>query len=195
MRLSSRLLRAFAPSRSLPILFLVVIAAGCQASRGGKPVAKELSGSDPDVVISFWHSLAEEPVASNDQAFRALLLYMNDKDDSADYNARVQSLRNRRMLPKNFNEPAEAAVKRGTLAVAIMRLIGDRGGITTHVFGPTPRYATRELMFLNIYPPSTGNQAFSGNELVGIIGRVEDYQRGNPADVPAEVMPSQMSSN
>jgi hypothetical protein len=47
-------------------------------------------------------------------------------------------------------------------------------------------------MFLNVYPPSTPNQSFSGNEFVGIIGRVEDYQRGNPENVTAEVLPGEM---
>jgi hypothetical protein len=66
-----------------------------------------------------------------------------------------------------------------------MRILNQRGGLTTSLFGPTPRYATRELMFLNVYPPSTPNQVFSGTEFVGIIGRVEDYQRGNPEQVVA----------
>ena len=34
----------------------------------------------------------------------------------------------------------------------------------------------------------------SKGEVVGIIGRVEDYQRGNPADVPAAVLPGEMHS-
>jgi hypothetical protein len=96
------------------------------------------------------------------------------------------------MLPRGWNEPATDAVRRGTLAVAIMRLLGERGGVTTTLLGPTPRYAVRELMFLNVYPSSTPNQSFSGNEFVGIIGRIEDYQRGNPADVPAAVLPGEM---
>jgi hypothetical protein len=64
--------------------------------------------------------------------------------------------------------------------------------VTTTLLGPIPRYAVRELMFLSVYPPSTPNQSFSGNEFVGIIGRVEDYQRGNPENVAATVMPEQM---
>ena len=60
------------------------------------------------------------------------------------------------------------------------------------LLGPTPRYAVRELMFLNVYPPSTPNQSFSGNEFVGIIGRVEDFQRGNPENASAEVLPGEM---
>ena len=174
---------------------ILLLLMGCQSARPGNVVSKELAGSDPDAQINFWHALTEEPVASNDQAFRALLLYMDGKDDSATYEARVTALRRRGMLPARFDEPAESAVKRGTLAVAIMRLLDERGGLTTRIFGPTPRYAVRELMVLNVYPPSTPNQAFSGNELVGIIGRIEDYQRGNPADVPAEVMPAKMEQS
>ena len=75
-----------------------------------------------------------------------------------------------------------------------MRLLNNKGGVTVHVVGPLPRYAVRELMFLNVYPPSTPNQALSGTEFVGIIGRVEDFQRGNPADVPAAVLPGEMKT-
>src|SRR2546423_13471755 len=164
--------------RSKACGLLILVAVGCAAPRTGKPVAKEFAGSDPNAQISFWHALTDEHVASNDQAFHALLLYADGKDDSAGYSDRVAALKSRRMLPANFHEPAETAVKRGTLAVAIMRLLHDPGGVTTRVFGPSRRYATRELMFLNVLPPSTPNQVTSGNELVGIIGRVEDFQRG-----------------
>ena len=173
-------------------VILLVTCAGCQSSGGGNPLAPELAASDEDAQVEFWHALTDEPVATNDHAFHGLLLYMDGKDGSPDYAARVANLKSRKMLPKDFDQPATAAVRRGTLAVAILRLLGERGGVTTTLFGPSPRYAVRELMFLNVYPPSTPNQSFSGNEFVGIIGRVEDYQRGNPADVPAAVLPGEM---
>ena len=50
-------------------------------------------------------------------------------------------------------------------------------------------YATRELVYLELYPPSTPNQTFSGAEYVGIIGRIEDYQRGDNVELPATQMP------
>jgi hypothetical protein len=50
-------------------------------------------------------------------------------------------------------------------------------------------------MFVGLYPPSSPNQTFSGSEFVGIIGRIEDYQRGNPADVPAAVLPGEAETN
>jgi hypothetical protein len=116
---------------------------------------------------------------------------MDGKDDAKSYEDRVANLRSRKMLPNGFDEPADLAVSRGTLAVAITRLISLKGGVTMRLLGPTPRYAVRELMFVGVYPTSSPNQTFSGAEYVGIIGRVEDYQRGNPADVPAAVLPSE----
>ena len=85
------------------------------------------------------------------------------------------------MLPSDFDAPAEAAIRRGTLAVGIVRLLSIEGGLTMQIFGPRPRYAVRELEALGIYPPSSPQQTFSGAELLGIVGRVEDHQRAKSA--------------
>jgi len=179
---------------SLLSVVLIAIAIGCHTPRSGKAVDPKLAGSEPSAQIDFWSSMTDESVASNDQAFHGLLLYLDGKDDSPDYVTRVHTLKTRGMLPYSFNEPAEQGVRRGTVAVALIKLLGQKGGVSLHVLGDSPRYAVRELMFLNVYPPSTPNQTFSGNEFVGIIGRVEDYQRGNPADVPAAVLPGEMNT-
>src|SRR5688500_15494829 len=109
-------------SRALALAALMLLI-GCQAPRGGKPLAKELSGSDPEAQLNFWHAITDEPVASNDQAFHALLLYLDNKDDAADYAARVAALKRRNMLPAKFDEPSDASIKRGTIAVAMMRVL------------------------------------------------------------------------
>ena len=58
--------------------------------------------------------------------------------------------------------------------------------------GAGPRYATRELQYEGLYPPSSPNQTFSGAEFVGVIGRIEDYQRSQPpAEQPAKVLPTE----
>lgn len=80
------------------------------------------------------------------------------------------------MLAASFHEPAEQAITRGTLAVAIVRLLEIRGGWALTLLGPTPRYATRELIYRGIYPLSSPSQTLTGNELLGIIGKIEDAQ-------------------
>ena len=89
-----------------------------------------------------------------------------DDDPADDYDARVGNLlKSRSMLPKGFDQPGEQAVTAATLAVAIVRLMDIKGGVTMRLFGPSPRYATRELMFVGIYPPSSPNQTFSGTRI------------------------------
>ena len=48
---------------------------------------------------------------------------MDNKDDSTDYAGRVAELKSRHMLSANFSQPAEAAIQKGTLAVALCRAL------------------------------------------------------------------------
>jgi hypothetical protein len=141
--------------------------------------------------MEFWHSLAAQPLTSNDEAFHGLLLYLDGQDPAADYAARLQAMKDRGLLDRGFDQPAGQAVQRGTLATALVRALKIKGGVFQRLTNDHPRYAVRELMFLDLYPPSSPQQTFSGTEYLGIIGRIEDYQRGNPNEVPAAVLPGE----
>lgn len=188
--------RSLKPARSFAALVMTIsctlLVSGCQASHNAQALRPELAKNDEDSQMEFWHSLTDVPITSNDEAFHGLLLYLHDKDDAVDYAGRVRHLKDEKLLPAGFNEPADAPATRGTIAIALVRALHIKGGLNLHLLPMSGRYATRELQFLNLYPPSTPNQTFSGNEFVGIIGRVEDFQRGNPADVPAAVLPGEM---
>ncbi len=161
------------------------------SQRVSRPLTGNLAGSDPDSQLNFWHTLATRPVTSNDEAFHGLLLFQDGQDKASDYAGRVQILRSRKMLPTGFNEPADQAVSRGTLAVAVCRILNMKGGLMMNLTGgSSPRYAVRELQYVEVYPLSSPQQAFSGNEFLGIIGRIEDYQRGTASAMPASMLPS-----
>jgi hypothetical protein len=146
-----------------------------------QPLTHELGGNDPNEQLEFWHRLAVQPVTSNDDAFHGLLLYLDGDDPAPDYAGRLQALKSRKMLPAGFNQPAEQAVERGTLAVALVKALDIKGGLMLRLLGPNPRYAVRELVFMELYPQSSPRQTFSGAEFLGIIGKVEDYQRDQEA--------------
>jgi hypothetical protein len=191
-------LRAFLPS-CLRAFFgiaalspLAAIAIGCHTAHVAEPLTKTLSANTPEAQLEFWHTLATRSMTSNDEAFHGLLLYVDNKDESKDFVGRMQTLKSRKMIPANFNEPGNQAVSRGTLAVAMCRILEIKGGLMMHLTQSYPRYAVRELQFLDLYPVSSSNQTFSGSEFLGVIGRMEDYQRGNPANVPATVLPGEM---
>jgi hypothetical protein len=172
----------------------MLLMVGCHAARVQEPLTNKISGNDLGAQLAFWHELADRPVTCNDEAFHGLLLYIDDEDNAADYAARVSTLKSRGLLPPGFDRPADEAVTRGNLAIAIAKLLKVKGGLlmrATH--GYVPRYATRELMFMNLYPPSSPHQTFTGSEFLGIIGRLEDWQRGqDPAAQPAAKLPGEM---
>jgi hypothetical protein len=157
--------------------------AGCHSAHVADPVTSKLAASDPDTQLMFWHTLAERPMTSNDDALHGMLLYLDEKDDCASYADRVTLLKGRALLPTDFNEPADVAVTRGTVAVMFAQTLHLKGGWALHVFSPrNPRYAVRELMYMSIFPYSSPQQTFSGSEFVGVIGALEDYQKaGEPS--------------
>jgi hypothetical protein len=171
---------------------MLLTLAGCKSATVAEPLTNKLGGNDLDQQMEFWHELADRPVACNDEAFHGLLLYIDENDPNTDYASRVAAMKSRNLLPSDFNRPANEAISRGTLAVAITRALNIKGGLMMHALPNQPRYAVRELMYLDLYPISSPNQTFSGSEFLGIMGRVEDWQRGNAAEAPAAVLPGEI---
>jgi hypothetical protein len=127
--------------------------------------------------LEFWHTLTEHAVITNDDALHALLLYLDGRDESADYEGRVRALRQRGLLHAGFDGPPGQAFRRGTLAVALVRAIGLKGGLTMRLLGPEPRLAIRELEFRRLLPTSSPNQVISGKQLVGVLVRAGEYRK------------------
>jgi hypothetical protein len=159
----------------------MVLVGGCQSAHVPNPVTTQFSGSDADSQMNFWHELAERHLTSNDDAFHALLLFIDSDDKCANYAERVSALKSRGLLQASFAEPADIAIERGTLAYAVVKYLGIGGGWEMRVFGPSPRYAVRELVYADVFPPSSPQQTFSGSEFVGVIGKIEDYQESTAA--------------
>ena len=178
--------------RTVALLFALA-ASGCQTARVQRPLTLDHGGNDVGEQLEFWHALAERPVTSNDEAFHGLLMFLDGDDPATDYPGRVSALRSRGLLPGGFDKPADQAIERGTLAVAIVRAMKIDGGVMLRLFPRSPRYAVRELQFMELFPPSSPNQTFSGTEFLGIIGKLEDHQRleaagggGGPSAQPRE---------
>ncbi|MBI1368830.1 MAG: hypothetical protein GC162_09285 [Planctomycetes bacterium] len=153
---------------------------GCSSAKVAEPLTAKLAGDDIDAQMEFWHTLEERPLTSNDEAFHAVLLFTDGSDASKSYDERVAALKGRKFLPANFDESADRAVGRGTTAMLLVGILHIKGGIIMQAFGPSPRYALRELQYLQVVPPSSEQQTFSGAQFVSLIGRAEDYQRQNP---------------
>jgi hypothetical protein len=168
----------------------MLLLAGCHNAKVTDHVTAQLGGNDPDTQLDFWHTLAERPITSNEDAFHGMLLYLDDHDNCADYAARVALLKQGGYLPASFNEPRDLAVKRGTVAMMFVKTLNLHGGWAMHIFGPTPRTSVRELIYLSIFPYCSPQQTFSGTEFVGVIGALEDYQNKIAAAHPSSSAPT-----
>src|SRR5688572_26191801 len=120
-------------------LFAMATSSGCQSARVERPLTAMPSSPEMTRATEFWHTLADRPVVCNDEAMHALLLYVNGEDAATTYGQRVSEMRKRGLLGNRFDQPAEQAVERGTVAMAAARILGLKGGVTMRVFGPLPR--------------------------------------------------------
>jgi hypothetical protein len=187
----AQLIRPFGvPQNRFGLLLLPLLIAGCTHTLVQNPMTQATARiKDPlSSQMEFWHGLTDQPVTCNDDAFHGLLLFLDGNDPKTRYADRVTVLKSRKLIPGYFNGPANEAVQRGTIAFAFVQALHIQGGWVMTVFGDSPRYAVRELEDLNLYPRSSPEQTFSGSEFVGVIGRAEDYQRGESAFVPAPIV-------
>lgn len=176
----------------LTTFFTLTIAfalSGCTTLTVPEPLTQKHGGGDPEAQMEFWHALYESKLTSNDEAFHGFLLFIDGKDESVDYAARVESLKSRGLLAADFAGEPNAAATRGDLAVIVANMIKVKGGMMSTFFPHSPRYAMRELQYSGLFPPGSPWQSFTGGQFVSIIGRLEDYTRANPTDLPAKQLP------
>ena len=172
------------------ILFCSILSftvGGCAPTTVKEPLTPIVTKMDDPLSaeLEFWNGITTRPVVCNDDAFHGLLLFLDEKDPNTDFAGRMAALKSRKLIPADFNSPANQAVQRGTVAYALLQSLHIHGGWVLTVFGPSPRYAVRELMDMNLFPRSSPEQTFSGAEFVGVIGRAEDYHDGESAFIPA----------
>src|SRR3954453_12327992 len=122
------------------LLILTCLLMGCQAARVTQPLTRSVGGDDADAQLEFWHQPEQQPVTCNDDAFHGLILYLDQSDPHPDYVSRVDTLKSRGLLPRNFDRPADEAVSRGVLAVAICNALKIKGGMMMHLSPDCGRY-------------------------------------------------------
>ena len=126
--------------------------------------------------MNFWHSLNDKKLISHDEALHALLLFCCETDNARDYDDRVERLKKDLYLSENFDGLENEAITRGQLASILAKMLNIKGGVMMQLFGPTPRYALKEMVALRIFPESSTQQVINGAQLIEIIGKAEDYQ-------------------
>ena len=102
-------------------------------------------------------------------------------DVPADGDARKEAA-DRGLVDPSWELADAGPVDKGTVAYMLVKALGIRGGLTMSVFGPSRRYAFREVVFLRIMKGGTPGEFISGRELIDVLQAAEIYQRQGSTD-------------
>ncbi|MEQ9616454.1 MAG: hypothetical protein RLN60_00290 [Phycisphaerales bacterium] len=147
----------------------------CSRTVVERDLATDYDTSDAFQSVDFWHNLPGNSAVTNGEGLHGLILFADGQDPNTTYEERVDYLKALGWLPERFDEPAEMAMRRGTLAKGLVSALNIEGGVMYRLTG-VARYANRELVFLNIMPAGTDYQVLNGYEYVGVISKAQDYE-------------------
>lgn len=146
--------------------------------------------------------LAEEPLVSVEEAYRAVLILADGQDGGTTFEERKQILESRDIARAAWKLQPQQVIDEGSAAYMVCKVLQLKGGIDRIIFGSwgpgDRRYAHRELVYRGIldqsgmdYTPMTG-PAFSG-----LISRADEkmQERGlyemEEVDLGAEPAPGE----
>ena len=150
--------------------------AACDRSRLSSPVITGYDRSSIVESVDFWHKLPERVAVTNDEGLHGLILFADGDDPNKTYAQRVEYLRALGWLRDGFDEPADLAMQRGTLAKGLAHALDIEGGVMMRLTDRNPRYSTRELIFMGLMPPGTEQQVLNGYQYIGVISEAQDYE-------------------
>lgn len=165
---------------------------GCARTVVKEPLTTDYAIDDFGAEMTFWDGLKDRTAVTNDEALHGLLLTVDGEPRLMGYEARRAEAIARNWLPKDFAEPGNLAMQRGTFAVAVCKIADIKGGVIMSIVGANPRYATRELVYQGIMQGnSTEMMSISGSEFIAVISRMQDYMAARaakpaPAAAPAK---------
>lgn len=180
--------------RITPILILgltLQALSGCARTVVENPQNTSYDPANINAQLDFWHNLDQRSAITNDEAMHAVLILAEGADPTSSYEERIENLKQRGWLQPSFDEPADLAVQRGTLARMLAFAIDAPQGVLSMVFNRTPRYALRDLMAIDIMPAGSDLQAIDGREFLGVLGKAQDYRTIQNARRQAAESPDQ----
>lgn len=158
-----------------PLAILLLASAGmtgCARTVLDSSAVDEWSGDGAE--LDYWEHLESQRVVTNHDALHGLLMLADGADPHETYEQRLADARERAWIAGDAAPGANESAAIGMMAVAACDVLSVKGGLTMRLFGPSPRYCTRELIFMDILPQRTEHQSLSGLEFIDLVGRIED---------------------
>ncbi|MSR17831.1 MAG: hypothetical protein EXS00_01470 [Phycisphaerales bacterium] len=122
--------------------------------------------------LAFIERVETLQAVTNNDALHGFLLACEREDEFGSYMERVAEGVRRGWLPHDFNAPANESARVGWMMNAACIEGKVKGGLTMRLLGSSPRYATKELVFMRVIPMRTENQSLSGLEFIDFLNRL-----------------------
>ena len=165
-------------------VLLMCCCIGCERARIKDSAVDQFPRSAQE--LDFLDALEKQMVVTNDDALHGLIVFADGTDLSSTYEGRIAVARQKQWVGSGWNPPADESAQIGWMSVAACRIVGIKGGLTMRLLGPIPRYATKDLVFMDVIPLRTETQSLSGREFVDFINRLARVQKSGKALALAE---------
>jgi hypothetical protein len=149
--------------------------AGCAQPRLEQPQV------DPDTLDddTFLGALADRPLVTVDEAYRAMVILAEGQDPNQNFEQRKAWLEQRGIARPAWNLKPDDYVDNGSVAFMVCRILKVKGGLSRIILGSwgpgDRRYAYRELVYRGLIPTASTDYApMTGGELVNLLGLADE---------------------
>lgn len=160
---------------SAAIALIVLAGAACT---GPRTVKLDI---DPDTLddSQFQAYIADSPLISVAEAYRAMLILADGEDSAKTFEERKAKLESRGIARSEWNLQPDNVIDKGSLAYMVARICKINGGVNLTVFGSLGigerRYAMRELVYRDMLADAVDYQFVTGGELTALMGKADAY--------------------
>lgn len=159
---------------SIALLAALLVVAGCQTTRRAEPAVEPATFDD----FTFMAYLAEQPIVTVDEAYRAVLILADGHDaEPPTFQARSEALASRGIIRRQWQLRPDQAIDKGSAAYMIMKVCRIPGGVNMLLFGSwglgDRRYALRELTYQGMLSGGVDYQVVTGPELVSLLSKAD----------------------
>jgi len=127
--------------------------------------------------LLFLNELYFKKAAQFSDALKVATILLRMYDPQRDFAFDLATLREKGIISRAISETAaaEALLNKGTAAYMFCQALGIKGGVWMRLFGLSPRYCLRELVFEGTMQASGIHELTSGAELVDMFSKAVDY--------------------
>ena len=161
----------------MQLVCMAAFLAGCAGPRR-TPVEVDPATLSDD---AFLHYLADVPVVTVDEAYRAMLILADGEDTTKSFEEREAKLIERGVARRAWGLKRENVIDHGSVAAMVAKVLRLKGGVNRLIFGSMGlgdrRYATRELIYRDMLPEGPDYTAMRGGVMVALVSKADTYMQ------------------